>query len=152
HPLDGLITEVPATSDLAAQAHSRLTDIQHSRQTWFHETLPLIEALTLSFVCEAFRQLARTQPSDWQQRVQASPLGRWAATLMTGEGVLRGEEGGWVRGEERGRPASRDLWQTILRDAPASLPKLTLIGRVGRALAAVLGGETDGRELLEELR
>lgn len=151
HPADGLTTELPPVADLAAQARARLADIETERQKWFKETLPLVEALTLSFACEAFRQLANDQPHNWQALL-TTPQARWLAHLLTQEGLLRQEDGQWLIVENGELPASETLWQTLLRDAPACLPQLALIGRVGRQLPALLRGEIDGHGLLNELR
>jgi len=126
-----MITELPALSDLAVQARTRLAAINAQRQTWFKETLPLLEALTLSFAYEACRQLAHQRPQDWQVLLN-TPYGRWLTDLLSHEGLLRQDAGEWAIVPDADLPATEDLWQTLLRDSPASLPHLALIGHVGR--------------------
>jgi acyl transferase domain-containing protein/acyl carrier protein/short-subunit dehydrogenase len=151
HPMDGLATELPASSDLAVQAQTRLADIDAERETWFKETLPLIEALTLSFAYEACQQLARQHPEDWLVSLE-TPYGRWVADLLGGESLLQKEAGNWVIVNDAELIPAEVLWQTLLRDFPACLPHLALIGRVGRQLPALLSSELAGPELLGELR
>jgi NADPH:quinone reductase-like Zn-dependent oxidoreductase/NADP-dependent 3-hydroxy acid dehydrogenase YdfG/acyl carrier protein len=151
HPADGLTTELPVLSELAGPARTRLAGIDAERRKWFKETLPLIEALTLSFAREACRQLMRQSPRNWQACLDASPHGRWLAELLRREGLLRKEAGAW-RIADGDLPAAETLWQTILRDSPACLLHLALIGRVGHRLPALLQGEIDGRALSHELR
>jgi len=145
------MTELPTLSDLAVQARTRLAAINAQRQTWFKETLPLLEALTLSFAYEACRQLVHHRPQDWQALLN-TPYGRWLSDLLSREGLLRPDAGEWAIAPDADLPAAEDLWQTLLRDSPASLPHLALIGHVGRQLPTLLSGEIDGRELMAELR
>lgn len=151
HPMDGVATGLPSVIDLAMQARARLAGIMPKRQTWFKETLPLIEALVLSFAYETFQQLAHANPQGWQESL-ATPLARWLANLLSREGLLRQNDGQWAIATDAGLPSADELWRTILRDSPACLPQLALIGRVGRQLPALLSGEIEGRELLSELR
>jgi acyl transferase domain-containing protein/NADPH:quinone reductase-like Zn-dependent oxidoreductase/acyl carrier protein len=152
HPAEGLRTVTPAPSDLAARAKTRLAGLGDERNIWFKETLPLIEALTLSLAREACRQLARQRPQDWRDCLDTTPHGRWLASLLGGEGLLRETAGQWTLVDDDALLSPEALWQTLLREAPACLPQLMRIGRVGRQWPALLLGEADGREWLGELR
>ena len=151
HPAEGLTTEIPPITELIDQASARLRAIETGRQTWFSETLPLIEALTLSFTYEAFRQLAHERPNNWWQRLD-SPYACWLASLLKQEGLLLEEVDRWTVATDAGLPPADELWQTLLRDCPLCWPRLAMIARIGRQLPALLSGEIDGRELLNELR
>jgi acyl transferase domain-containing protein len=151
HPADETHSDLPASSDLAALARSGLADLGTERRTWFKETLPLIEALTLSFAHDACRQLARQYPQDWPAQLETAH-GRWLAHLLNREGLLRKDAGAWRLVDTADLPAAETLWPTLLRDSPASLAHLALLGRIGPRLPALLRGETDGRELLNEIR
>lgn len=151
HPVDGMVTELPAISSLAKQVRTRLEPIDAERQAWFKETLPLIEALTLAFAYEAIQKLADQRPEDWQGLL-AAPYARWLTALLGSEGLLRQENGHWALVSDAELPSSDMLWQTVLRDSPANLPQLALLGRVGRQLPALLAGEIDGIGLLGELQ
>lgn len=151
HPLDGIQTETPAIPEIATQMRALLAGIEYDREKWFKETLPLIEVLTVSFVYEACQQLAAQYPQHWQQML-ASPYGQWLTTLLSNEGLLEEQDGQWALSANSHLPSAEELWQTILRDSPASLPQLSVIGRVGRQLPALLSGTVDGQELLHELQ
>ncbi|HNL96265.1 MAG TPA: SDR family NAD(P)-dependent oxidoreductase [Accumulibacter sp.] len=150
HPVDGLVSAMPPVAELAGQARAALAEEKSQRQTWFKETLPLIEALTLSFVVQAFQELAGQQPAGWGE-FPATPHGRWLADLLSREGLLRQDGEQWSVTTDADLPPADGLWQTLLRDSPACLPQLTLLGRVGRQLPALLAGAIDGRALLDEL-
>lgn len=151
HPLEGADSVIPAIPDLSQALHLQLANIEISRRQWFKETLPLMEALILSFASEAFQQLSGEETTDWQS-VLANPYGRWLANLLNREGLLKQENDRWTVVADTGLPASVELWQTLLCDAPASLPHLTLIGRIGSRLPSLLLGEADANQLLTEQR
>lgn len=151
HPADDGHGNLPGLADLAVHARARLAEISEQRQIWFKESLPLIEALVLSFAYEACRQLAQQRPADWQHSLQ-TPYGLWLANLLTQEGFLQHTVDGWTVVEDTELPAADTLWQSLLRDSPACLPHLSLMGRVGRQLPALLSGELDGQVLARELR
>jgi acyl carrier protein len=146
-----MTTELPPIPDVAVQARIGLAGVKADRQTWFKETLPLIEALTLSFVYETFQQLARKSPLSWQQSL-ATPHGRWLADLMDREGLLRRDSDQWTIAADSGLPSPDELWQNLLRDSSTCLAHLSLIGRVGRQLPALLCGGIDVGELVSDLR
>ena len=155
HPIDGKTTSLPSISHLALQARTALAACKTERGIWFKETLPLTEALTLSFLHETFQQLAQKNPSDWQQTCvgpQATPYGRWLADLMIKEGRFKRDGDRWIVTMDDELPSADALWQTLLRDSPACLPHLTLLGRVGQRLAGLLCGTLDGGELSQALR
>jgi len=137
--------------NLAVCARGRLAEITGQRHLWFKETLPLIEALALSFAYEACRLLAQQRPADWQHSLRTS-YGRWLVNLLVQEGLLQISQDRWSVVEDVDLPAAATLWQSLLRDSPACLPHLTLMGRVGRQLPALLCGELDGQALARELR
>jgi acyl transferase domain-containing protein/NADPH:quinone reductase-like Zn-dependent oxidoreductase/NADP-dependent 3-hydroxy acid dehydrogenase YdfG/acyl carrier protein len=150
HPVESMTTVLPAFSDLAAQMRTRLAGIAAERRIWFKETLPLTEALALSFAYEACRQLAHRFPSDWQTCLD-TPYGRWLTDLLNHEGLLRKDADEWTIVTDADLPSAEDIWQALLRDFPACLPHLMSIGRAGRRLPALLSGELDGPELLDGL-
>ena len=155
HPAEGLATEIMPTTELAKRLYAWFAENEASlkRQAWFMETLPLFEALTLSFAFEAFQTLFKQRP-EWMQDAlagrTASPYLHWLANCLKQENLLVEQEDVWrLEGDV---PAADEIWQAVLRDAPACLPQLVLLGRVGRHLPALLLGEADPREFLETLR
>lgn len=155
HPAEGLTTEIVPTTELAKRLYAWFADNEASlkRQVWFMETLPLFEALTLSFIFEAFRTLFKQRP-EWMQAAladrTASPYLHWLANCLQQENLLVEQEGVWRL--EGSVPVADEIWQAILRDAPACLPQLVLLGRVGRHLPGLLSGDTDSHKFLETLR
>jgi phthiocerol/phenolphthiocerol synthesis type-I polyketide synthase C len=151
HPLDGLNTALPPISELALQARAQLANIKSERHTWFKETLPLSEALTLSLGYEAFQQLAQKHPQDWLQTL-TTPHAAWLLDLLTQEGLMVQKGDQWTLLPNADLPSSKTLWQTLLRDAPAYMPQLAWMGRVGQHLPALLSGHEDAHALVAELR
>lgn len=104
------------------------------RRRWFTETLPLLEALSLSFAFEACQQVQSRQPANWQAAVAHTPYGQWLLGLLRSQDLLDGE----TLVADADLPPATQLWQTLMRDAPACLPQLSLLGMVGTALGEVL--------------
>ncbi|MDD5177473.1 MAG: SDR family NAD(P)-dependent oxidoreductase [Sterolibacterium sp.] len=154
HPTEGLATEIVPTTELAKRLYARFAENEASlkRQVWFMETLPLFEALTLSFAFEAFRTLFNQRP-EWMQQALAHrvalPYLQWLVNCLQQENLLVERDGFWRL--EGNVPAADEIWQAILRDAPACLPQLVLLGRVGCHLPGLLSGETDSQRFLETL-
>ncbi len=152
HPIDGAVARLPAMADLMAQAGAALAKLAPQRHAWFKQTLPLTEALVLSFAYEACRQIAGKRPQDWRQ-VFGTPQGRWLAGLMRREALLvEREDGPLELAADADLPAAQDLWRAILQDNPSCLPQLSMLGRVGLQLEGLLGGAVQALPLMQELR
>jgi acyl transferase domain-containing protein/NADPH:quinone reductase-like Zn-dependent oxidoreductase/NADP-dependent 3-hydroxy acid dehydrogenase YdfG/acyl carrier protein len=145
HPAESRSTERFSSKMLVDQLRTSLANVENQRRVWFKETLPLFEALVLSFAYGAFESAAGKAPDD------GSPYARWLGALLRQEGLLVERDGQWHLATRGDLPAAEDIWQALLRDSPACLPQLTLLGRVGRHLHELLSGETDGRKLLDAL-
>ncbi|WP_228125840.1 type I polyketide synthase [Alcaligenes faecalis] len=148
HPRDERAAVTLAPEQLAQSGWAALADQQQERETWFQQTLPLLDALSLSFIYEAFQGV---KPSELSAEVLNSPYGRWMSELLRGEELLQEGEGYQVV-DQADMPPAQDLWRTILQDSPSSLPQLTQIGSVGSQLPALLRGELSGEKLLASLR
>ena len=123
---------IASVADLAAHlAHGNSSE---ERQRWFTETLPLLEALSLSFAFEACRQLQQRQPANWQATLTQTPYGQWLLDLLRSQDLLDGT----ALVADADLPPAPQLWQALLRDAPACLPQLSLLGTAGAALPALL--------------
>lgn len=144
HPLEGLATELPSARELVAQLASVREDRLDERRGWFKEALPLFEALVLSFAYDACRSLLQTD-EDALCRLAASadPYARWLCGLLQQEGLLLEQADGWSLLDGDELPAAQDIWHTLLREHPACLPQLVLLGRVGRQLPRLLSGQLD---------
>lgn len=151
HPLDGLHSDLPSIAELAQQARSKLAPISTERHTWFNETLPLSEALTLSLAYEAFQQLAHKRPDDWGQAL-TTPYAAWMVDLLVNEGLIEQHGDSWTLLASAELPSSQTIWQNLLRDSPAYMPQLAWMGRVGQHLPALLTGQENPQSLMAELR
>ncbi|WP_299159570.1 type I polyketide synthase [Accumulibacter sp.] len=152
HPVDGLTTELPSSKELVEGMRTSLAGMEAQRGFWFKESLPLLEALTLSFSREAFLSLADQDDDGLQHLMESrSPYVRWLASLLRRESLVREQDGGWQLATTSELPAPEEIWQTLLRESPACLPQLTLLGRVGHHLPELLTGRTDGREFQRSL-
>ncbi|WP_156802360.1 type I polyketide synthase [Leeia oryzae] len=154
HPKDGHVTQI-SIAHSAARAREVFSDLASERQVWFKQILPLSEVLTLSFALEAFHRLAKDNPQGWPQVFNsplATPYVRWLAELLRNEGVLQQEGDEWYLVTDTDLPPAKVLWQSLLRDMPDYLPHLTLLGRIGLRLPALLAGTNDVGSLLSELQ
>jgi acyl transferase domain-containing protein/NADP-dependent 3-hydroxy acid dehydrogenase YdfG/acyl carrier protein len=163
HPLEQARIELPRNGELSRIASGMLVDEEaaQGRVAYFKEALPLFEALTVSFACEAFQQLLASK-NDWLQCAltgaeqaqgdnRPRPFFRWLAALLREEGLLIEQDGVW-RLEASGMPFSNEIWRTLLHDFPACLPELVLAARVGQNLPALLTGDGEtAEEFLEEM-
>lgn len=151
HPLDAVQAPLLPSAALLQHAKDALAAHAAQRQGWFKQTLPLIEALVLSFGYEACEQLRRLRGQDWAQLFE-TPYGRWLAGLMRREALLVPSiEGDLDLAEAPGLPAAAELWRAILQDNPECLPQLSMLGRVGRQLVGLLDRTVDASSLVSEL-
>lgn len=151
HPVDAASASLPALPAMLDSMRTGLVARAGERLGWFRETLPLVEALTLSFAHQAMLGLALAHPDDWQARL-ATPHARWMAALLEQEGLVEEQGGRVVMVAEPDLPPADELWRVLLQDAPACLPQLALLGRVGSRLPELLRGATDADALVRELR
>jgi NADPH:quinone reductase-like Zn-dependent oxidoreductase/acyl carrier protein/short-subunit dehydrogenase/SAM-dependent methyltransferase len=146
-------TQLPSTRELNILSGQGLAGVEKERRVWFQETLPLFEALTLSFVYEAFQFTADKEQDGLQRLVESSsPLTRRLTGLLCQEGLLREHNGKWSIASSNDIPKAKVIWNTLLHESNSCLPQLTLLGRIGSQLPALLADETLGREFLEDLQ
>jgi acyl transferase domain-containing protein/acyl carrier protein len=139
HPTEGRMTELPSTQALIDQTRIAMADQKPQRSAWFKEALPLFEALVLSFALAAFRRIAQQQPERLQTlAVSSDPYSLWLAGLLRQEGLLLERQGQWSLLDDDNLPAAAEIWRTLLREHPATLPQLVLLGRLGRNLPTLL--------------
>lgn len=151
HPEDGRVVTLPGVRELLEELQAGFNGMREEREAWFKETLPLFEALILAFAYEAFQKLAQERPDNWWHSL-VKPYGDWMTHLLITEGLLKKTDAGWTLADNSDLPPANELWRTIIADSPACLPKLTLLGRVGRHLPQLLSGERDCSRFLDELR
>lgn len=157
HPSEGCKTVLPPTLELIKSLRPAFDrgEAEFKRHAWFKETLPLLEALALSFALEAFRTLFERRP-DWLQAAlhDTAPLPYlgWLAACLRQESILVERDGTWCLESGDEVPSPEEIWRALLRDAPACLPQLALLARVGVHLPDLLTGEMEGAAFIETLR
>jgi len=122
--------------------------------------VPLLDALISAFVFEAMRALdAPRHPFRLDDLMQSAGvpasrkhlLGR-LVEILEEDGIAARDGDEWVLQDKGELPDSDAIWRRILADFPAHLPELTVIGRCGMHLAAVLRGDMDALNLLSPAR
>lgn len=151
HPEDERAVALPGVRELLEELQAGFSGMREEREAWFKETLPLFEALILAFAYEAFQKLAQEHPDSWWHGL-VKPYGDWLTNLLMTEGLLEKTDTGWTLADDTDLPPADELWRSLIADTPACLPKLTLLGRVGRHLPQLLSGALDGPRFLDELR
>jgi acyl transferase domain-containing protein/acyl carrier protein len=146
HPATDARTALPAPTELTDRARAVLGEIAAERETWFTQTLPLVEALSLSFAAEAFQVLARRDPAGWRASL-SGPFARWLDALAVKEGLLNPDRASPALLADSQLPPAEELWREILRLSPVCMPQLALMGVVGRRLPELLRDGDDGAAL-----
>lgn len=153
HPGDESVSPMPPVDEIAAWCRASLEGLEPQRRAWFEEALPLLEALVLAMGREGFERLtANASPAAPPAAEASSPYGRWLRGLLHREGMIRCREGRWMLTEAAELPAAGEIWRTLLRDFPACLPQLALMGRVGLHLPGLLAEPELHRDFLASLQ
>ncbi len=142
-----------AANDLLQTQASSLQREQH-----FQQIVPLFEALASAFAWEAISpwfagqsQALSLETVQQQQAITAEqmPLLRQLMYWLAEDGLAeQSETGCWSLAENAQWPPARDIWLAILGDSAAHVPELTLLGRSGLHLPAILRGELSAEAIL----
>lgn len=145
---------LPSVQSLVQSVHTTLWNrTDPERSLWYEQTLPLLEALSLSLVLQAFQHLTTPEKGPAQEataELLSSPAGRYWASVLQEEGLLNLQNG--CLQCTGALPAPEELMQEALRTNPQALPFLVQTGRAGLALQDVLAGSQDGSRLLHTLQ
>jgi NADPH:quinone reductase-like Zn-dependent oxidoreductase/acyl carrier protein/SAM-dependent methyltransferase len=153
HPTEENTVELPSSRELGAQIQSAWSELAEQRGVWFKETLPLFEALVLSFAYEACQTLVARQVDLQRLVASSSPLTRWILGLLRQEGLLHQDaEGRCLLSANADLPAAGEIWRTLQREHPESLPQLALMARIGSQLPQLLMSESDAASFVAGLR
>jgi acyl transferase domain-containing protein/short-subunit dehydrogenase/acyl carrier protein len=152
---------LPLTSMLDQQIKDCLIDQENElkRSAYFGEAQPLFDALVTAFAHEALQTALIEQPEKtqgWldvvgQTNDELSRRQAWVRDLLVEQEYLVRADLGWTLADSDMPPAS-GIWRTLLAEYPDAMPELILVGRMGRALAALLTGQADPLTLAGELR
>lgn len=153
HPADSLSTELPSTQALVEVLRLAMAEQMERRSRWFKESLPLLEALVVSFAFEAFWAIARKDADALQALLTTSdPYTRWLISLLQHEGLLFAQAGRWQLADGNDLPAAEEIWRTLEREQADAWPHLVLLGRVGRHLPHLLLNPSERHDFIEALR
>ena len=153
HPGDESVSPMPSVEEIMTWCRASLERLEPQRRAWFEEALPLLEALVLAMAREGFECLAAKASSEAPLSAEpSSPYSRWLRGLLQREGMLRFHDGRWLLTDAPDLPAAGEIWRTLLRDFPACLPQLALLGRVGLHLPDLLAEPGLHREFLASLQ
>jgi len=143
HAMASYYSGFPEVSALLKSAS--LLPVSSERHKWFNETLPLLEALTTSFIYQGVQQVLHSKATTLKALTQSeTPYVLWMLSVLEKEGLLvLQQDGHWQLDESQAPPDAMAIWQALFKDSPECLPQLTLIGRMGMHVHSVLLGEQD---------
>jgi phthiocerol/phenolphthiocerol synthesis type-I polyketide synthase C len=149
HPLELRMAPTPAAAALLSELREEFADepADGPRRAWYRHHLPLLEALTLALLRDAFAQALRFDGERTRLRLESDggpAFWRWAARCLRQEALLECDEGQWRLQDDGDLPAATELWRELWRDAPHCAPQLALLARIARDLPALLAGDLDG--------
>lgn len=129
------------------------------RRAYIQEASPLLEALTVSFVHEAFSRAFQESPQTIQlalsqsesEQTQGHQYFKWMVGLLQQEGLLIHAPDGGFQLQSAELPQARHIWQTLLRDYPLNVSELVLAARIGCALPDVVCKGEPSRDFLDKL-
>jgi phthiocerol/phenolphthiocerol synthesis type-I polyketide synthase C len=145
HPLDALISHFHDAKQIISFLQQSTSANDLSRQAWFKETLPLLEALTVSYVFEAFQKIALKHNINKLIQSNNSPLLCWLTNLLIKENLLLKVNDKWQVVVDSDVPSSNEIWQYLQNSMPTSSSQLLLMGRIGVRLPALITGALDGK-------
>ena len=146
HSAEGFVIQLPSPQEIGKALLAGLEGRTEQRRAWFKEALPLLEALVLSFAFEAFQAIAQEDEAGlYHLATSTDPYTRWLSSLLREEKLLAERGGSWSLVANGELPSAEEIWSALVRDHPAALPQLVLLGRVGRSLPYLLLMETSAR-------
>jgi len=153
HPLDTLASHFPAISTLLPILDQAMVSQDAQRQSWFKEALPLLEALTVSYIFEAFQAVALEKKDKLSKLLNNKPSSflLWLASVLIRENLLINNKGKWQVVIDTEVPKSKDIWQYIQGSVPTCSSQLLLMGRIGSRLPALMTGALDDKDYLAVL-
>jgi acyl transferase domain-containing protein/NADPH:quinone reductase-like Zn-dependent oxidoreductase/acyl carrier protein/NADP-dependent 3-hydroxy acid dehydrogenase YdfG len=153
---------LPASRDMVRCAELTLLELREAqrRSDHFLVASPLFDALVGAFAYRAVAGLLADHP-HWPRRIgdapdglaaEQQPLFLWLLDVLRQDGYLVEHGETWSLHADDIPPAPEDIWLTLLGDYAEYLPDLVQVGRVGRALPALLRGAQDATALVAALR
>ncbi len=133
-----------AFADIAGTARRHCAAAGESLD-YFKNGRPLMEALTVSFIYEAFKTLQETKAAWLQGALDAPEMlpedrrayFNWAVACLKEYDLLAESDGLWELAD-KDLPPPEDIWREIYADFPQALPELLAAGHIGRHLPEML--------------
>lgn len=119
------------------------------RVLWYKNTLPLLDAMTMSMALEAFADVVREVGEDGFARVLKNPCARYWARVLQEEGFMELTEQG--PRFDASVPAHEHIMREALSLDPQALPYFVRAGRAGLRLADIFLGKQEGTDIYAEL-
>lgn len=154
-------SDLPAVHVLAQQIKEWFVDQEGElkRNAYFGEAQPLFDALVSAFAYDAMQAMLVARPETAQCWLDEGAtanedyrhLLHWVRDLLVEQGCLSRCDNGWQLADSD-MPSAAEIWRTLLAEYPEGMPELVLIGRMGRALVALLAGELDPARMAADMR
>ncbi len=154
-------SDLPAVHALAQQIKDWFVDqeAELKRNAYFGEAQPLFDALVSAFAYDAMQAMLAARPEAAQGWLDDGATGNddyhkllhWVRDLLVEQAWLARGENGWQLADSD-MPSAAEIWRTLLTEYPSGMPELVLIGRMGRALVALLAGELDPARMAADMR
>ena len=120
------------------------------RALWYKNTLPLLDAMTMSMALEAFVDVVREVGEEGFAFVlKQNPCARYWARVLQEEGIMELTEQG--PSFEASVPAHEHIMREALSLDPQALPYFVRAGRAGLRLADIFLGKQEGTDIYAEL-
>ncbi len=120
------------------------------RALWYKNTLPLLDAMTMSMALEAFADVVREVGEDGFALVlKQNPCARYWARVLQEEGFMELTEQG--PSFDASVPAHEHIMREALSLDPQALPYFVRAGRAGLRLADIFLGKQEGTNVYAEL-
>lgn len=119
------------------------------RALWYKNTLPLLDAMTMSMALEAFADVVREVGEDGFALVLKNPCARYWARVLQEEGFMELTEQG--PSFDASVPAHEHIMREALSLDPQALPYFVRTGRAGLRLADIFLGKQEGTDIYAEL-
>ena len=143
---------IPDPETLKADIEAHVWEKEAPKRTlWYKNTLPLLDAMTMSMALEAFVDVVREVGEDGFALVlKQNPCARYWARVLQEEGFMELTEQG-PRFDAVSLPEPENIMREALSLDPQALPYFVRAGRAGLRLADVFLGKQDGADVYAEL-
>ena len=141
---------VPDPETLKEDIEAQVWEKADSKRTlWYKNTLPLLDAMTMSMALEGFVDVVREVGEDGLAFVLKNPCARYWARVLQEEGFMELTEQG--PRFDASVPAHEQIMREALTLDPQALPYFVRAGRAGLSLADVFLGKQEGTDVYAEL-